>query len=292
MSDDTLPGIDQQNSFEDPRQDSLAVESGGTRSTSAVSAASPATTEMEEAEGSADAESGLNPNSPDAASSPDDSASEPDTSPEVFPTPTPDPEAESTGDPDDAPRKPRVNPFYGASQFFSVRGVFAAGSLFSLTLVVCLLAVDLVWAMGIALLFTVAISTGHLVFYTRDRQMRERVYFGIVAIGAFCGGALITDLQLTHPYFIGLREFNQATKTLTEQVSADERFVLVKVSTKLAKIRVASFTGTVQKRHHLRALELLAEKAGFAVGENEVTVVDEPADPEEKQTTDGANEAA
>jgi hypothetical protein len=132
----------------------------------------------------------------------------------------PEPVAEES--PDEKPKKRRVNPFSGASEFFSVRGFFAASSLFLLTLIVCLLAVDLIWALAISLLFTVAISTGHLVFYTRNRQVRERVYFGIVAIGAFCGGALVVDLQLTHPYFIGSREFNQATQTLKEQLSDDK----------------------------------------------------------------------
>lgn len=212
------------------------------------------------------------------------------------PTSNPDPEPPSSDapvnvNPEEEPKKTRVNPFSGATQFFSVRGFLAASSLFLLTLIVCLLAVDLVWALAIALLFTVAISTGHLVFYTRDRQVRERVYFSIVAIGAFCGGALVVDLQLTLPYFIELREFNQATQTLKEKLDDDERFAHVKLSTELKstelkKIRVASFTGTVQKRHHLRALELLAEEAGFAVGENEVTVLEESAAPEEKPSTD------
>jgi hypothetical protein len=182
---------------------------------------------------------------------------------------------------DEAPKKRRVNPFSGAAQFFSLRGFVAVCSLFLMTLFVCLLAVDLIWALGISLLFTVAISTGHLVFYTRDRQVRERVYFAVVAVGAFCGGALVVDIQLTHPYFIKLRAFNQATQTLKEQLSDDERFAQVKMSTRLTKIRVANFSGIVQKRHHLRALELLAEEAGFAVGENEVTVVGETAAPEQ-----------
>jgi len=267
-----------------PRKKSVEVEAAGSTSDADPSGESPVETDPIETEPADDAADSGRLNDP---SPPLPIAADPEqASPEAPATDDPKPEIATGESPDEKPKKRRVNPFSGASEFFSVRGFLAASSLFVLTLFVCLLAVDLIWALAISLLFTVAISTGHLVFYTRDRQVRERVYFGIVAIGAFCGGALVVDLQLTHPYFIGQREFSHATKTLKEQLSTDERFTEVKVSTKLTKIRVASFTGTVQKRHHLRALELLAEEAGFAVGENEVTVVGEAAAPAQNPATE------
>lgn len=172
---------------------------------------------------------------------------------------------------DDSPAI-RVNPFFGAAQFFSVRGFLAGTSLFLLTLLVCLLAIDLVWALAIALLFTIAISTGHLVFYTKDRHIRERVYFAVVALGAFLGGALVLDLQLTHPYFIRLRSFHADTITLKQALAEDIRFVNVLVETKLMKTSVADLSGTVQKSEDLKALRTLVEETGFWVGEFEVTV--------------------
>lgn len=188
--------------------------------------------------------------------------------------------------PDDSAKRRRVNPFSGASQFFSIRGFLAAASLFLLTLVVCVLALDFIWALAIALLFTIAVSTGHLVFYTRDRQVRERVYFAIVAIGAFCGGSLVLDLQLTHPYFIRLREFHQATRSLEESLAADIRFADVTITTRQLKTFVADFSGTVQKQEDLQALRLLAEEAGFWIGEFEVTVSGVEAKAEDKTATE------
>lgn len=174
----------------------------------------------------------------------------------------------------------RVNPFFGAAQFFSLRGFLAATSLFFLTLLVCLMAIDLVWALAIALLFTIAISTGHLVFYTKDRHIRERVYFAVVALGAFFGGALVLDLQLTHPYFIRLRKFHADTVTLKQELAGDIRFVKVFVETKLMKTAVADLSGTVQKSDDLKALRTQVEEIGFGVGEFEVTVASDQPQPD------------
>lgn len=178
---------------------------------------------------------------------------------------------------EDSP-KVRVNPFFGAAQFFSVRGFFAACALFLITLLVCLLAIDLVWALAVALLFTIAVSAGHLVFYTQDRHIRERIYFAIVALGAFFGGALVLDLQLTHPYFIRLRKFHADTVDLKQALAEDIRFVNVSVETKLMKTAVADLAGTVQKPEDLKDLRSVVEATGFWIGDFEVTVAtDRPA---------------
>lgn len=200
----------------------------------------------------------------------------------------PDPPKPKGSDQDGEPAI-RVNPFLGAAQFFSVRGFLAATSLFFLTLLVCLMAIDLVWALAIALLFTIAISTGHLVFYTKDRHIRERVYFAVVALGAFFGGALVLDLQLTHPYFIRLRKFHADTVTLKQELAGDIRFVKVVVETKLMKTAVADLSGTVQKSEDLKALRTLVEETGFWVGDFEVTVASNPPpDSSEKPDADSS----
>jgi len=187
------------------------------------------------------------------------------------------PKTPKVSEPDDDEPAIRVNPFFGAAQFFSVRGFLAATSLFFLTLLVCLMAIDLVWALAIALLFTIAISTGHLVFYTKDRHIRERVYFAVVALGAFFGGALVLDLQLTHPYFIGLRKFHADTILLKKALAEDVRFVNVVVTTRQNKADIADLSGTVQKPDDLKALRTMVEKTGFWVGEFEVTIAsDQP----------------
>jgi len=174
----------------------------------------------------------------------------------------------------------RVNPLFGATQFFSVRGFLAATSLFFLTLLVCLMAIDLVWALAIALLFTIAIATGHLVFYTKDRHIRERVYFAVVALGAFFGGALVLGLQLTHPHFIRLRKLHADTDTLKQELAGDIRFVKVVVETKLMKTAVADLSGTVQKSDDLKALRTQVEETGFWIGEFEVTVASDQPQPD------------
>lgn len=191
----------------------------------------------------------------------------------------PEPPKTTAADPEDDEPAIRVNPFFGAAQFFSVRGFLAATSLFFLTLLVCLMAIDLVWALAIALLFTIAISTGHLVFYTRDRHIRERVYFSVVALGSFFGGALVLDLQLTHPYFIGLRKFHADTIMLKKALAEDVRFANVVVTTRQNKADIADLSGTVQKSEDLKALRTLVEDTGFWVGEFEVTVATDQPQP-------------
>ena len=169
------------------------------------------------------------------------------------------------------------NTFNGASGFFSVRGFLAGTALFLLTLCVCTLAMEFVWSLAVSLLFTVAISTGHLVFYTRDRHVRERVYFSIVALGTFLGGALIVDLQLTHPYFIDHRTLNVLTSDLVSVLESDSRFINIEVSTELVKGPVAGLTGTVSKLEDRTALRILVEESGFGVGTFDVQVSDRSA---------------
>ena len=97
-----------------------------------------------------------------------------------------------------------------------------------------------------------------------------------MALGAFFGGALVLDLQLTHPYFIRLRKFHADTVTLKQELAGDIRFVKVVVETKLMKTAVADLSGTVQKSEDLKALRTLVEDTGFWVGDFEVTVASSP----------------
>jgi len=186
----------------------------------------------------------------------------------------------------------RPNPFSGASQFFSFRGLLAGASLFLLTLSVCVLAIGFVWSLGISLLFTVAISTGHLVFYTRDRHVRERVYFGCVALGTFLGGALFVDLQLTHPYFINHRALNALTSELVDTLESDSRFTNIEVSTKIVQEPVAGLTGTVRTFEDRAALRILVEGAGFVIATFEVRVADESRQHTSRSSADKAPASA
>jgi len=187
--------------------------------------------------------------------------------------------AEITPDPvenSDRQSKPDgPNPFSGSSQFFSIRGFMAASSLFLLTFCVCVMAIDVAWSLAISVLFAVAISTGHLVFYTRDRHVRERAYFGCVALGTFLGGALIVDLQLTHPYFINHRVLHELTSELVDTLQSDSRFTSIRISTENVSEPVARLTGTVRNFEDRTALRILVEDAGFVVGTFEVRVIGE-----------------
>jgi hypothetical protein len=253
VSDDTPPSDSASTSEATAKPEGQPVQPGAT---------APAEAESEEPVGKGAAGS--------TAMAPEEAVEE---RPEVAKTP-------KVSEPDDDEPAIRVDPFFGAAQFFSVRGFLAATSLFFLTLLVCLMAIDLVWALAIALLFTIAISTGHLVFYTKDRHIRERVYFAVVALGAFFGGALVLDLQLTHPYFIRLRKFHADTVTLKQELAGDIRFVKVVVETKLMKTAVADLSGTVQKSDDLKALRTQVEETGFWIGEFEVTVASDQPQPD------------
>ncbi len=164
MTDGTVPESEdkQQKNSLTSRSESAEVESAGSGFDADPSGEAPVGPDPNVADPANVAADSGRLNDP-APPSPIDSDQKP-ASKEAPVADTPKPETATEELPDEKSKKRRVNPFSGASEFFSVRGFLAAAALFVLALFVCLLAVDLVWALVISLLVTGAGSTGPLVF--------------------------------------------------------------------------------------------------------------------------------